>query len=50
MDLKVPIILNDEVGDNVIVANAKLNLASGEITQVRYEEHDADALGYPWEL
>lgn len=50
MDLKVPIIITDEVGDDVIKANALLNLASGEIVQVRYIDFDADMQGYPWEL
>jgi hypothetical protein len=49
MDLKLPIVVHDEVGDEVIVSNALLNLASGEITQVRYVDYDADMLGYPWE-
>ncbi len=50
MDLKVPITITDEVGDDVITSNALLNLASGEIVQVRYIDHDADMQGYPWEL
>jgi hypothetical protein len=48
-DLKIPIVIHDEVGDDVIKADALLNLASGEIGQVRYRDYDADAEGYPFE-
>ncbi len=50
MDLKVPILITDELEDRVITANALLNFASGEIVQVRYIDFDADMQGYPWEL
>ncbi len=48
MDLKVPIILIDELEEKVIRANALLNLASGEIEQVEYLKYDVQADGPPW--
>ncbi len=49
MDLKVPITLSDELSDEVITATALLNLASGEIGRVEYQDYDAEAQGAPWE-
>ena len=49
MDLKVPITITDELSEEVITATALLNLASGEIHRVEYQDYDADAAGYPWE-
>lgn len=49
MDLKVPITLTDELSEEVITATALLNLASGEIHKVEYQDYDAEALGAPWE-
>ena len=49
MDLKVPIKITDELSEEVITATALLNLASGEIHRVEYEDYDADTLGLPWE-
>jgi hypothetical protein len=49
VDLKVPITLTDELSDEVITATALLNLASGEIEKVQYQDYDAEALGAPWE-
>jgi hypothetical protein len=49
VDLKVPITLTDELTDEVITATALLNLASGEIHKVEYQDYDAEALGAPWE-
>ena len=49
MDLKVPITISDELSDEVIVSTGLLNLASGEIHRVEYQDYDADALGLPWE-
>jgi hypothetical protein len=48
-DLRIPIVVHDEVGDDVIVAKAMLNMASGEIEQVRYEDYDEGIQGFPWE-
>ncbi len=49
MDLKVPITITDELSDEVITATALLNLASGEIHRVDYQNYDADLCGFPWE-
>jgi hypothetical protein len=49
VDLKVPIVLSDELEEKVIRADALLNLASGEILQVEYRKYDVAANGPPWE-
>lgn len=47
MDLKLPITIVDELSDGEIRAQAELDLASGEIRHVRYEEHDVATQGVP---
>jgi hypothetical protein len=49
VDLKVPITISDELTDEVITGTALLNLASGEIHRVEYQNYDAESLGAPWE-
>jgi len=50
MDLKVKITLTDELSDEVITSTAMLDLASGEISRVEYDDdYNFDALGHPWE-
>ncbi len=49
MDLKVPITVTDELSEEVITATALLNLASGEIVRVEYQDYDLEARGLPWE-
>ena len=49
MDLKVPIMISDELSDEVVVATGLLNLASGEIHRVEYQDYDVPARGLPWE-
>ncbi len=49
MDLKLPITLHDELADEVIEATGILDLASGEISNVRYLEHDLEEDGFPAE-
>lgn len=49
MDLKVPITITDELSDEVVHANAWLNLASGEIGRVEYRDWDTAERGLPWE-
>lgn len=49
MDMKLPIKLIDEVGDDMITAQALLNLASGEISDVRYDDYNVDEEGLPWD-
>ncbi|MEO8298351.1 MAG: hypothetical protein ABI574_11150 [Burkholderiales bacterium] len=49
MDLKVPIVITDELTEDVITANGVLDLASGDIRRIEYQDYDAEAQGYPWE-
>lgn len=49
MDLKVPIVVTDELSDEVITATAQLNLASGEIGRIEYQDWDVEERGAPWE-
>ena len=49
MDLQLPIVIVDELTESVITSNAVLDLASGEIRDVRYIDYDFDALGLPAE-
>ncbi len=49
MDLKVPITINDELTEEVIVGKAALNLASGEIGRIDYEDWDVETQGQPFE-
>ena len=49
LDLTVPITISDETSDDVITSTALLNLASGEIFRVEYQDYDAKADGAPWE-
>ena len=49
LDLTVPITISDETSDDVITSTALLNLASGEIFRVEYQDYDAKAEGAPWE-
>lgn len=49
MDLKLPIKIFDELADEVIESTGMLDLASGEIRDVVYLDHDQDALGLPAE-
>lgn len=47
MDLKLPITLIDELSDDEIRGSGELDLASGEIRHVTYEDYDAAADGVP---
>lgn len=49
MDLKVPIKISDEMSEDVIESTALLNLASGEIERIEYEDYDIAAQGLPFE-
>lgn len=49
MDLKVPITITDELTEEVIQATGQLNLASGEISQIVYEDWDTGTQGFPFE-
>ncbi|WP_298835710.1 hypothetical protein [uncultured Piscinibacter sp.] len=47
MDLKLPITIIDELSEDEVRAQGELDLASGEIRNVRYEDYDAAAQGLP---
>ncbi len=48
VDLKVPITLAIELSEDVIDARAMLNLASGEIEGLAYNDYDTEADGVPF--
>ncbi len=47
MDLKLPIQITDELSDDEVIAHGELDLASGEIRHVRYEDYDVETQGIP---
>ncbi|HSI58967.1 MAG TPA: hypothetical protein VLA16_15515 [Ideonella sp.] len=47
MDLKVPITIFDELDESVIKSTGSLDLASGEIRNVEYEDYDFAVAGLP---
>ena len=47
MDLKLPITIIDELTDDEVRSEGELDLASGEIRNVRYEDYDVARLGVP---
>jgi hypothetical protein len=49
VDLKVPIAITDELSEEVIASTGMLNLASGEIERVEYQDYDFALRGLPFE-
>jgi hypothetical protein len=49
LDLKVPIAITDELSEEIITSTGQLNLASGEISQVNYDDYDFATRGLPFE-
>jgi hypothetical protein len=49
LDLKLPIVICDELTESVIKSTGMLDLASGEIRNVQHEDYDKEALGLPAE-
>ncbi len=47
MDLKLPITIIDELSEHEVRSQGELDLASGEIRNVRYDDHDLAADGFP---
>lgn len=47
MDLKLPITIVDELSEHVVRSEGELDLASGEIGNVRYVDYDCAAQGMP---
>jgi hypothetical protein len=49
VDLKVKIVITDEQSDDIVLSTGSLDLASGEISRVEYQDYDAAARGLPWD-
>lgn len=49
MDLKVKIVITDEQSDDIVTSTGSLDLASGEISRVEYQDYDATVRGLPWD-
>lgn len=49
MDLKLPITIFDELTESIVKSTGVLDLASGEIRNVQYEDYDSAARGIPAE-
>lgn len=49
MDLKLPITITDELSDDVITSTGMLDLASGEIRSVEYDDYNPSTQGLPAE-
>lgn len=49
MELRVPIRITDEQTDEVIEGRGLLDLASGEIHRVEYDDWDVATQGLPWD-
>jgi hypothetical protein len=47
MDLQLPIVIHDELTEDVIEAKGLLDLASGEIRDVKYIDYDVEEEGFP---
>jgi hypothetical protein len=47
MDLKLPIQITDELSDGEVISHGELDLASGDIRNVRYEDYDPATQGIP---
>jgi hypothetical protein len=49
VDLKLPITIVDELTETIVKSSGILDLASGEIRNVEYEDYDRNRLGLPAE-
>jgi hypothetical protein len=49
VELKVPITINDELSEDVVEATGALDLASGEIKRIVYQDYDVETRGLPFE-
>ncbi len=49
MDLKLPITIISELTEDEVRAEGELDLASGEIRKVQYQDYDVEAEGLPAE-
>jgi hypothetical protein len=49
VDLKLPIKIHSELSDEIIISTGLLDLASGEIGRIEYEDYDPKVEGQPME-
>ncbi len=49
MELQAPIVLTIEQTDEIATATAVLDLASGEIRRIEYQDWDVGTRGEPWD-
>jgi hypothetical protein len=49
VDLKVKIAITDEQTEEVIASTGLLDLASGDIGRIEYQDYDVDQRGLPWD-
>jgi hypothetical protein len=49
VDLKVKIAISDEQSEDIIASTGMLDLASGDISRIEYQDYDAAAQGLPWD-
>jgi len=49
VDLKVKIAITDEQSDEIVTSTGMLDLASGDISRIEYQDWDAAARGLPWD-
>ncbi len=49
MDLKVKIAITDELSDDIVASTGSLDLASGEISRIDYQDYDLAERGLPWD-
>lgn len=49
VDLKLPIVIVDELTETVVRGTGVLDLASGDIYDVKHDDYDTEALGLPAE-
>ena len=49
VDLKLPIVIHDELSESLVKSTGLLDLASGEIRSIDYENYDVRARGLPME-
>jgi hypothetical protein len=49
VDLKVPIKISDELSENIVAATGVLDLASGEVHRIEYQDWDIATNGAPFE-
>lgn len=47
MDMKLPIVIIDELSEDEVRSQGELDLASGEIRNVRYDDYDPSTRGVP---